>query len=128
MSFSNVAGSDIALIRLRIMDAVEASAVFSDEDLNAFLLAETGTWGASAAALERIALDQVLKLKYTKILGFTVDGAKVAEAILKIARSYRDQALIADSATGDLWDSAEIASTDWNAERIIIGDLLRNGY
>jgi hypothetical protein len=127
MSFTYDLETDIGVVRLRIGDTTEATALFTDEDLTAFLSVESDTWRASAAALERIALDQVLLLKVVKILPMSVDGAKVAEMILKIAKGYRDQALTLDAASGDLWDSAEIASTNWAAEHIIWRDWLAYG-
>ncbi len=127
MAFTYDLETDIGVVRLRIGDTVQATALFTDEDLTAFLSVESDTWRASAAALERIALNQVLLLKVIKILPFTIDGSKVAETILKIAKSYREQALTLDAASGDLWDSAEIASTTWAAEHIIWRDLLTYG-
>ncbi len=127
MSFTYDLTTNLGVVRFRVNDVTQATALFSDEEITAVLAIESGTWGASAALLERIALDQVLLMKAVKILGFSVDGSKVADTILKIAARYRDQALITENASGNLWDSAEIASTPWAGEQIIVGDLLRNG-
>lgn len=127
MPFTTDLNTDIGIVRLRIGDLTEATAIFTDDQITAFLTVESDTWRASAAALERMALDQILLLKVVKILPMSVDGSKVAETMLKIAARYRDTALSLDGSSGDLWDSAEIASTAWSAERIIWNDVLRYG-
>jgi len=125
-TYDLTASPDIALIRLRINDRVEASAIFTDEELSAFHTAEGDTWNASAAALEMIALNQALLLKVVKILPMQTDGAKLAEAILKIAKAYRDRALAENNASGGLWDIAEISGTSWSARELIYNDVIRN--
>lgn len=127
MPFTTAVTTDIGLVRLRINDTVEATALFTDDQIQAFLTAESdNTWLASSAAITRIALDQALLLKVVKILPMQTDGARLAEALLKIADQYRKIGLTSD-ASSDLWDIAEIGSTGWAAEHIVLGDLLRNG-
>lgn len=126
MSFTNDPSTDIGLIRLKITDRDQANAIFQDEELQAFFNSENSSvFRASAAALEAIAIDQVLVLKVIKLLQLSTDGAKMADSLLKLATRYREQADVQDAAGGGNFDWAEFIDDPFAERERIRKEILR---
>ena len=87
---NDLATNDVTKLRLLINDTVDAGHIFEDEELTAFLAMEGNVALAAARALEVIASNEVLVQKRIKTLELSTDGPAEAEALLKIAKSYRD--------------------------------------
>lgn len=128
MTFTNDPTTSIGLVRARIRDVVEARALFSDEVLSAFLIAERDNWKRCAAlCLETIATNEALILKVIKELNLSTDGAKLADSLMKQAQKLRDQADEEDSFSVDgLFDWAEVGYNAASVEEILNNDILRN--
>jgi len=74
-----------------ITDRDEAHALFSDEEIDAFLSMENDSVRlAAAAALEAIARSEVLVLKVIETLSLKTDGAAVARELRQSARELRE--------------------------------------
>lgn len=70
------------------------SPVFSDDEIDAYLAIEGGNVKLAAAqAIDTIADNEALTLKYIQDHQLTLDGAKVADSLRKRASSLRDQAV-----------------------------------
>lgn len=126
MTYTNVRGSDIGLIRLLIPDRVEADAIFQDEEITDFLTLEFGVvkW-AAAAALESIASSEALVLKVLKLGDDQTDGAKLSDALLKRAALLREQGAAED---GDgLFDWAEQVVDPFSRREHRWNEVLRGG-
>lgn len=83
----------IGLVRLRLSDTDEATALFSDAEISAFLDAEGADWRKAAAlALETTASNQALVLKVITRDGLQTDGAKLAAELRAQATALRAQA------------------------------------
>lgn len=92
MTYTYILSTDIGRVRLLIPDRIQAEAVFSDEELAAFLEMETGTRRAAALAIESIATDEALVQKVMRTGDTSTDGAKLADALLGRARRLRELA------------------------------------
>ena len=125
MSFTYDPLTDIGLIRMKITDRSEVDAIFQDEELQALLNNEGNVLRASAAALEAIAIDQVLVLKVIKLLQLSTDGAKMADSLLKLAARYRDQAEFQDAASGGNFDWAEFIDDPFAQRERYAKEVLR---
>jgi hypothetical protein len=91
MAFSYVASTSIGRVRLLISDRDEDTAVFSDEEIDAFLALEDNDIRlAAASALEAIAANETLVLKRITALDLTTDGPAVTKSLLEIAKRLRD--------------------------------------
>jgi hypothetical protein len=87
-----------------------ADRLFTDEHLNAFLgLEGNNVFNAAALALETMAVDQVMVLKVIKLLDVQTDGAKVADALLKRAKTLRERAADDQDTADDDFAIAEFA-------------------
>jgi hypothetical protein len=93
---------------LLIPDRVSAEAVFSDEELTAYLALEVGVRRAAAAAIETIATDEALVQKVMRTGGTSTDGAKLSDALLARARNLRTLADTEDEA-----EDGGIFVTEW---------------
>lgn len=126
MSFSYVAGTDVATVRLLIMDTNAGSYVFEDAEITTFLGLETGAKRAAALALETMASNEAFTLKVIRLLDLQTDGAKTADALMKRAASLRSQADADDAATdGGAFDFAEWAVSDFAYRGIVVNQALR---
>lgn len=126
MSFSYVAGTDIATVRLLIMDTNAGSYVFEDAEITTFLSLETGAKRAAALALETMASNEAFTLKVIRLLDLQTDGAKTADALMKRAATLRSQADADDAATdGGAFDFAEWAVSDFAYRGILTNQALR---
>lgn len=119
--------TDAQKVRLLVPDRVEATAVFSDEEIAAFLALEGGVYRAAALALETIAADTAMTLRVTETLGLKVDGARASDALLKRAAELRKRADEAGSQDGALWDIAELVVDPFSYRERLGAELLRGG-
>ena len=115
--------TDIGLVRLRINDRVCAK--FSDEELQAFLTAENGVLRASAAALETLAAAAGINSKSIQVMQLKVDTTKAIDGYLKLAKAYRDQAVLDDAASGGNFDWAEFVDDQFAARERLVKEFER---
>jgi Arc/MetJ family transcription regulator len=127
MAFTyNPASDDIGRVRLIIGDKVEAEAMFSDEEIGAFLsMNEDSVKRGAAAALDSIASDQALVLKVVRTLDISTDGAAVARALREHAQRLRDEADASDAADGNLFDYAEMVNDEFTARERLLKQFAR---
>jgi hypothetical protein len=126
MSFTYLLSNDIGKCRMLIPDRVSASAIFSDEEITAFLGLETDVRCATAMALETIASDQVLTLKVMTLLDVSTSGDRVAASLLARAKLLREQAEQALSLASGGFDIAEMVTTDFAGRERLYNQALRN--
>ncbi len=89
--------SDAALVRLLISDTgTGAAQVFTDNQIEDFLILETSVKRAAAQALDVIASNEAMVSKVIRDLDLSTDGAKVADALRKHAVELRKQADVSD--------------------------------
>lgn len=97
-------------VRLMIPDIKTGKMRFNDAQIAAFLRIESGLSKCAAAlALETIASDTAMTLKYIETNAIKVDGSKPSDALLKRAAKLREQtvvavAVVAEEEEGDEWD------------------------
>lgn len=125
MSFTYVTTTDIGLVRLRINDRVQATAVFTDEELQAFLTVEHGVLRASASALETLAAQAGMNSKSIAVMQLKVDTSKKIDGLLALAKAYREQAIIEDAANGTNFDWAEFVDEQFAARERLLKEFLR---
>jgi hypothetical protein len=92
--------TSVGRCRLLVKDNVQATAIFDDEDYEAFLALEGDVRLAAAQALETIASDEALQTGVFKAGPVSLDGATVSDALLKRAELLRAQAGLIDPTTG----------------------------
>jgi hypothetical protein len=98
IDFTTAAGR----VRLLLNDVTEASFVFSDEEIAAFLALEgDNVKRAAAQAIDTNADNEALASKVLKDHQLSTDGAKVADALRKRAATLRAQADKDDAETDD---------------------------
>jgi hypothetical protein len=119
--------NDIGRVRLLVPDRNQENAVFSDEEITAFVSLEGGVYRAAALALETVASDTAATLRVTRTLGLEVDGAKASDALLKRAAGLRKQADDIEARDVPLFDWAEMALNGPSAREILRNDVLRSG-
>lgn len=118
--------TDLALVRLSIGDTVSATPVFQDEELNAMLAMQGGSWRrAAAVALERIATSQILLLKVITILDVKTDGAAVAKALLAQAQRLRADAATAEDEDGSTFEVIEMVTGPFTYRERLHDEYLR---
>lgn len=130
MSYTYDPTNDNGRVRLLIPDRVEADAVYSDEEIAAFLALESGVYRAAALAVETIASDTAMTLRYTQTVGLTVDGTKASAELLKRAERLRTQADAADAAAeaaaeGGAFDWAEMVVDPFSYRERVVAERLR---
>jgi hypothetical protein len=112
MSFTYDLTTDVGRVRRTIPDKTEATAIWSDEEIESFIEDE-GDWRrASAAALEAIASNHLLVLKVVRIHNLETNTDRLARELMARAKLIRTQANEADVNAGDSWDVAEVIVTD----------------
>jgi hypothetical protein len=111
MTFTYQPTTEIGKVRMLIPDRVEENAVFSDEELQAYLnMNDSNMRRAAAEALETIASDEAMTLKVITTLDISTNGASTSDAILRRAALLRQQAEDADAGEeGGMFDYAEMA-------------------
>jgi hypothetical protein len=81
-------------VRLYAQDTVTANAIFIDDEIDAFLTANSdNVYLAAADALDIIAANQAYVLKVITNNGLSTNGASVAAALRETAKTWRDKAL-----------------------------------
>lgn len=102
MAFTYDTTTDVGMVRLLLNDVDEATAVFEDAEIQAFLTLEGGNVKRSAAqAIDTNADDQALASKVLRTQDLTTDGAKLADSLRKRAAELRRQADDEDDASDD---------------------------
>lgn len=87
-------------VRLYAQDTVTANAIFSDEEIDAFLTINGQNVFLSAAdALEIIAANQAYVLKVISNNGLSTNGPAVASSLQATARMLREKAQTSDGTT-----------------------------
>lgn len=132
MTFTYVAtdvSTDLAKVRLTIGDTDSANALFSDEELAAFLsMNGDAVLLAAARALDTIAANQVLVLKVIQSLDLQTDGASVGRELRLQAAGLRKQHEDALEAADDgdgLFDWAELVTGPFSARERLLNQALR---
>jgi len=93
--------ADEGKVRLLLNDVDQATQVFTDAEITAFLDLESGNVKLAAAqAIDTNADDQTLASKVLKTQDLSTDGAKVADALRKRAAELRRQAADESEADG----------------------------
>lgn len=101
MTFTYDLTTDRGKVRLYAQDTTAANAIFSDDEIDAFLLANSNDVYASAAdALEIIAANQAYVLKVITNNGLTTNGAQVAAALRATAAQWREKSTEKSTSTG----------------------------
>lgn len=121
--------SGLARVRLLIRDTVEATPIFQDEELNAFLSVEGDSIKRAAAlALETMASNEAYVQKVIHIQDLKTDGAKTADSLLKRAAQLRAQALDDEAREEDgAFDWAEMVTSPAMVNRHLYNEALRAG-
>jgi hypothetical protein len=127
MSFTYDPTTNAGLVRLLITDTNSASPIFSDAEISAFLSLYSNVFNASAVALRVIATNQVLVYKVIQWLHLRTDGAKMADSLLALAKSYDDQAIALDAESAGLFDWAEFVDDPFAARERLIKEIERAG-
>lgn len=93
MSFTYDLTTARGKVRLMIADRrPEPNNLFDDDEIDAFLAMEDNSIRlASAQALETIATNETLVLKRIETLDLKTDGPAVADSLMKLAASWREQ-------------------------------------
>ena len=110
MAFTYDPTTDVGKVRMLIPDRVEDSAIFQDNEIDAYLsMNDSNVRRAAAEALETIASDEVMTLKVMSTLDLTTNGASVSSALLERAKVLRAKADDDDNADeGGGFDYAEM--------------------
>jgi hypothetical protein len=118
----------IGFTRLLIPDRVIANAVYTDEEISAFLLAELATpKRAAALALETLAADRAMVLQVIRTNGLSTDGAKLSDALLKRAGLLRTQATTEEGyLPGGTFDYAEEVNGNFSYKERMWDEIMRS--
>src|SRR5258708_31123537 len=115
MSFSYDPTTTAGQVRLLITDTDSANALFSDEEITAFLALESGVVRRAAAmALDVTAASQTLLLKKITLLDLATDGPALGNALRTQATALREQ----EEVVGSFDWAEEITSEVGYRERI----------
>lgn len=125
MTYTYDVETDIGRVRRTIPDRVQASAIWTDEEIQSFLNDEDGWRRAAALALETMASDNVLVMKVMTIQNIRTDGAAVSRALLERAKTLRSLADQADATSGDAFDIAETVLNDFGFRQQILNEAIR---
>ena len=128
MTFSYDPTTEVGKVRMLIPDRVEENAVFSDEEIAAYLeMNEANVRRAAAEALETIASDEAMTLKVISTLDLTTNGASTSAAILERAKILRQQAAEADAGEeGGMFDYAEMIPNAFTRRERVLNQALRD--
>lgn len=110
-------------------DTDEATAIFSDEEYQAFLsLEENNVRRGAALALETVASSEAFIQKAVKISNLQTNGPSVAAELRARAKSLREQATDAENRAGGLFDYAEQVGTEFQWNQAVWNAHLRGGF
>lgn len=119
--------TDVAKVRLLISDIDDTQQIFNDPAISAFLsmALDGNVKRAAAQALLVMATNEVLVQKRIKLLDLSTDGPAEAQALLSLAKQYREEA---DSEEIDgAFDWAEQINTPAQYDELLYKGRLRNG-
>jgi hypothetical protein len=119
--------TDVAKVRLLISDIDDASQIFNDQAISAFLsmALDGNVKRAAAQALLVMASNEVLVQKKIRILDLSTDGPAEAEALRKLALQLREEADLEE--IDGAFDWAEQINTPAQYREFLYKDGLRNG-
>lgn len=126
MAFTTDVTTDIGKVRLLITDLTEDTPIFPDDDqIQVFLDLEGDVVKLAAAlAYEVIAGNRVLTMQVVQLLDLKMDGRQTAEAMLKVAKQWRDDVAAADDADWAGFDVAQVVGDSMFAYRDYMARLL----
>jgi hypothetical protein len=102
MAFTYDVTTERGKVRLLLNDVDEPTAVFDDDEIDAFLALEgDNVKRAAAQAIDTNADDQALASKVLRTQDVTTDGAKLADSLRKRAAALRAQADEEDDESDD---------------------------
>lgn len=102
MAFTYDPSTDPGKVRLLLNDVDQATAVFTDAEIDAFLAIESlSVKRAAAQAIDTNATNEALASKVLRTQDLQTDGAKLADAMRKHAQALRDQADREDDLSDD---------------------------
>lgn len=122
MSFTYNLSTSVGQLRLLIGDTTQSGALFSDEELNAFLSMNSGDIFSSAAlALRRIAVNKALIAKAVSAGNYSEDTRDIPKILLSTAKDL-------EAASKDIPADAqvEIIYNDFNYNNILRNRIFRN--
>lgn len=100
MTFTYDPTTALGKTRLYAQDTVSANAIFSDEEIAAFLTINgNNVFLAAADALDIIAANQAYVLKVITNNGLSTNGPAVAAALRETAKQWRAKALTSDGSS-----------------------------
>lgn len=128
MTYTYQPTTDIGKVRMLIPDRVEASAVFSDEEIQAYLdMNDSNVRRAAAEALETIASDEAMTLKVISTLDLSTNGASTSDALLRRVALLREQANEADAGEeGGMFDYAEMTPNAFTRRERVLNQAMRD--
>lgn len=122
--------TDIGKVRLNTFGDDTDNAIFTDEEISAFLTQETHVKLAAARLLLVVASREAFILKVQTNMGLTTDGAKLATEFRALAKTLKDEVAAEEAAavqasSDDGFDVAEMAVDAANALEIYYNARLR---
>ena len=137
MAYTYDLGTDVGKARMLIPDrpangatwASDDAHLFTDAEIEAFLVMESGYRRAAALALETIASDNAMVSKVIRLLDRATDGANASRALRERAALLRAQADQADATDDDTpgFDWAEQVVNDFGYRARMNAEALRDG-
>lgn len=121
MSFTYDTKTNRGKVRLIIADQDSTDPMFDDDEIDAFLSINSDIRLAAAYALGTMATNQVMVLKVIKLLDLTTDGAKVSDALRRLAKDLRDQV-----ANEYAFDIAEMIDNQFSVREFWLKEALRD--
>lgn len=113
-------------VRLLATDTDSDNAIFTDDEIDAFLaLEDTNVKRAAATALDQIASSEALIQKRIKLLDLQTDGPAVSKALREHAAALRKQA--DDEEITGAFDYAEMVVNPFSARDRLWNQRLRSG-
>ncbi len=113
-------------VRLLATDTDPDNAIFSDDEIAAYLaLEDDNVKRAAATALDQIASSEALIQKRIKLLDLQTDGPAVAKALREHAAALRQQA--ESEETAGAFDYAEMVVNQFSARDRLWNQRLRSG-
>jgi hypothetical protein len=125
-TFTTSQTTDIGKVRLLITDLDSTNPIFpDDEQIQTFLDLENDVIKLAAAlAYETIAGNRALTMQVIQLLDLKMDGRQTAEAMLKLAKQWRDDVADADDADWAGFDIAQVVGDSVFAYRDYMARLL----
>lgn len=126
MAFTVNLATTIGRARVLIPDRVPESAVWSDEELGAFLALEgDDAFLVAAAALEAMAANVAYTYGDTRVEDLQTNGSKTSAALMARAQALRERSALAEAEAGAAWDWAEMVTDPFTARERLLDQRLR---